>query len=293
MHRFEPTGNDLDGFWQVSSSIDWCERNYVVSWYIAEFWNSISSLIIVLCGVIDLMFAINMKAELRFKLYAFSVILVGWGTIAFHASLTYVGQIGDELPMVWCMMISWYILLTMEKKQNYSGNTLAKVLAIYCFVFSLVHTIGAFTVLFQIHFVVLMLVPLVYGYKLVEKYQAHPQLKSLGVFYASLWAVAGVVWLLDQLYCENLHSLRLDFIGVEIPNPQLHAFWHLLTGFCTHVGMVKMYVIRQMVLYNQQLSIIWLYGFWPTISSSPSKWQPTKARKSHVPEQPLNVIKRS
>jgi len=138
-----------------------------------------------------------------------------------------------------------------------------------------------------------MLVPLLYGYRLVEKHKAHPQLKSLGVYYASLWAVAGVVWLLDQVFCEKLHSLRLDFIGVEIPNPQLHALWHLLTGFCTHVGMVKLYVIRQIVLHNQQLGITWVLGFWPTISHPSPKSQPTKVQKSNIPEQPVDRIKSS
>jgi len=288
MHRFEPTGSDLEGFWQITSSIDWCERNYVVSWYIAEFWNTLSSLIIILCGALDLYHAIKMKTELSFKLYAFSVIMVGIGTVCFHGSLTYIGQLGDELPMVWCMMVSWYILLTMEQKN--SEGVLPKILAIYCVVFSLVHAIGAFTVLFQIHFVVLMFVPLVYGYKYVQQYQAHPQLRPLALYYATLWAVAGIVWLLDQLCCQSLHSLRIDSIGAEIPNPQLHAFWHILTGYCTHVGMIKLRVIRHMVLYDQQPKIIWICGFWPTINDTPPSIRPAGVDS---PEPILNKTKSS
>jgi len=33
------------GWWgHPTASIDWCEENYVVSYYIAEFWNTISNL---------------------------------------------------------------------------------------------------------------------------------------------------------------------------------------------------------------------------------------------------------
>ncbi|RUS17275.1 hypothetical protein BC937DRAFT_90170, partial [Endogone sp. FLAS-F59071] len=31
------------GYWgKVTSSVDWCEINYEFSYYIAEFWNTIS-----------------------------------------------------------------------------------------------------------------------------------------------------------------------------------------------------------------------------------------------------------
>jgi dihydroceramidase len=270
MHRFEPTGNDLDGFWSISSSIDWCERNYVVSWYIAEFWNTLSSLVIILCGALDLYQSPKMECELRFQLYALSVILVGLGTVAFHGSLTYVGQLGDELPMVWCMMVSWYILITMHNKK-YNGNFLAQVLTTYAIVFSLVHTVGAYTVLFQVHFVVLMLVPIFYTYKFIQNYGHHEAVKPLVIYYAAMWIVAGIVWLTDQLCCEKLHSLTI--MGINIPNPQLHALWHILTGVCTHIGTVLYSLIRHMVLHNSHPKVEWVLGVWPTlkISKQPCK----------------------
>ncbi len=50
--RFEPEGGDRDGFWGPStSSIDWCERNYEVTYYVAEFFNAISSIGLVVVGL--------------------------------------------------------------------------------------------------------------------------------------------------------------------------------------------------------------------------------------------------
>ncbi len=42
------------GYWgSTTSTFDWCEINYEVTIYVAEFWNTLSSLFILLIGVID------------------------------------------------------------------------------------------------------------------------------------------------------------------------------------------------------------------------------------------------
>ncbi|GBB95484.1 hypothetical protein RclHR1_25470001 [Rhizophagus clarus] len=42
--------NSTVGFWGEPSSTDWCEQNYEVTYYIAEFFNTISSLCLVFMG---------------------------------------------------------------------------------------------------------------------------------------------------------------------------------------------------------------------------------------------------
>ncbi|KAL4696909.1 hypothetical protein H8959_002607 [Pygathrix nigripes] len=40
---------DRDGYWgPTTSTLDWCEENYSVTWYIAEFWNTVSNLIMII-----------------------------------------------------------------------------------------------------------------------------------------------------------------------------------------------------------------------------------------------------
>ena len=44
--------NAMEGFWgAVESSIDWCERNYAVSYYVAEYYNTISNVALLLLGL--------------------------------------------------------------------------------------------------------------------------------------------------------------------------------------------------------------------------------------------------
>jgi dihydroceramidase len=268
-HRFEPPGHDFPGYWNVTSSIDWCERNYVVSYYVAEFWNTISAAIFVICGLLDFQHALRMRAELRFKMYSLSVVMVGIGTATFHGSLTFVGQLGDELPMVWMMMILWYIMIVMETKDPKA--ILPVMLALYSFLFSVVHSVGAFHRVFQVHFAVLILVTLGIGLKHLLKFGNHKndQLWPLGWYYVALWIAALGFWLSDQFMCQSMHSLRIGSLG--LPNPQGHAFWHLLTGLSTHVGMVFVRVLRYMAVYGERPNIEYKLWFWPVVNDLPPK----------------------
>jgi dihydroceramidase len=285
-HRFEPFGNDLNGLWNVSSSIDWCERNYVISFYVAEFWNTVSAAIIFFCGAVDMYHTFKMGAETRFKLYSLSVMMVGIGTATFHGSLTFLGQLGDELPMVWCMMTMWYIMMVMETKE--SKTLLPLILVTYSLLFSIVHAFGAFHRLFQVHFALLIGVTLIYAYKHMYKYGNHPALWPLAWYYLALWAFAFTAWLTDQFMCESMHSLRLG--NMVIPNPQGHAFWHILTGLSTHVGMVFVRVMRYMAIYGEKPTVYYIFGFWPTVNDLPPK---SLLPKDLTPESPFGKTKSS
>ena len=60
-----------------SSSIDWCEQNYVYSNYIAEFWNTITNILVMILGISGLYLSSNYEAynlynnrpAYRYKIY--------------------------------------------------------------------------------------------------------------------------------------------------------------------------------------------------------------------------------
>ena len=80
-----------------SASEDWCEVNYVYSPYIAEFFNVISSIPIVLAGILGVWIGLRGGYRKRFIVPCALTILVGLGSIAFHGTLLYWGQAMDEL----------------------------------------------------------------------------------------------------------------------------------------------------------------------------------------------------
>ena len=136
-HRFEEGHHDHAGFWGTpTSSIDWCERNYTVSYYIAEFWNTISNLAFIIVGVMGIIQAIRHRYEPRFVLIAIGITIVGFGSSAFHGTLLYEYQMADELPMIWSIMVWNYAMFLMEsstasKKHTWTGIICASYAIIY------------------------------------------------------------------------------------------------------------------------------------------------------------------
>jgi len=260
--RFEKQEHDLDGFWApVSSSIDWCERNYVVSWYIAEFWNSLSSFVIILFAIWGIMQVSERNLELRFWLFHGSIIFVGLGSICFHGTLTYFGQLGDELPMIWTMLIWWYILINMEN----NGNKLVGfILTVYGFIFSVVHCFQAFTTVFQVHSVLLILFGLFYVIRYsFQYYHSHPIVPLLGSIYFIAMIGASIAWVIDQQFCKELHSLEVPGSIIRIPNPQLHAIWHILVGYATNLSGIYARVVRYIIVNGKSPKVDWAFSFWP------------------------------
>ncbi|KAK6525801.1 Alkaline ceramidase 3 [Arthrobotrys megalospora] len=131
---FQPRPENPDvGVWGVpTSSVNWCESDYTISFYIAEFFNSCSSLCMVAFGLLGqwslsyLSKNVNRTPRPRRKdpeiydpllenpgllgvnrvwLTWFALQIVGWGSVAFHGSLQWWSQAFDEVPMVWTAIL--------------------------------------------------------------------------------------------------------------------------------------------------------------------------------------------
>jgi dihydroceramidase len=218
------------GFWgdMPTASIDWCERNYVVTEYIAEFWNSISNVFFIIFSLWGLHQVKRM--ETRFTSLYSCVLLVGLGSIAFHSTLRHVGQQGDETPMILAMLAWAYCLLLMRpsvsQKYPWAPATLAVVFLVYGLLWSVLHYMNSFVILFQVHFGTLLCLCLTLVVRELSVCE-DPGARKLGKGYIGFTALGFVLWLLDQLLCDTWHT---------IGNPQLHAWWHFLVGIASYCG---------------------------------------------------------
>ena len=105
-------------FWgKKDTSINFCEKPYEESKYIAEFYNTISGLSYVLVGLYYFNTSIYRTAITQ--------ILLGAGTMMLHGTLRWYGQIADELSMVTMMFM--YI----KEVQNISYNWLVLLYVLY------------------------------------------------------------------------------------------------------------------------------------------------------------------
>ena len=97
----------MDFYIYLPSTVDWCEQNYTVSSFIAEFYNTITGICIFISiwtfkynnnDLFDSKKNGNFSHYLN-NIYAY-MSLVSLGTILFHGTLFYPFQLLDEIPLL-------------------------------------------------------------------------------------------------------------------------------------------------------------------------------------------------
>jgi dihydroceramidase len=250
--HFESKLDTATGYWSPStSSIDWCERNYAVTQYIAEFWNFISSFsMCILAGILFIQGLYN-RIEKRFLLLSLSFGFVGLGSAYFHGTLTYFGQMADEVPMVYSVIIWWFILFRIDKFKQLENKISASNMLIafgifYGFLWTYVHSLQTFVLIFQIHFLLMILGGIIKMIYLYRQTHYHTYCVKYLIMLDVGLLVSGIIcWIIDQEVCERLNSTG----GF---NPQLHAWWHLICAVNAHIGIVCSEAMRRLSIKYQQ-----------------------------------------
>lgn len=233
------------GFWgEPTSTLDWCEENYTITSYIAEFWNTISNLAIIVPSFGGFYYAYKNNLENRILLCFISLALVGFGSWNFHMTLLYEMQLFDELPMLWGSLILLYVLVThvYTRFENCAKQhqLLISSLIAYGVLSTIIYLSFKTPILFQVAYGLLVTVMLYFDIYIVKHKPSNGRL-----FYSSCAFYYGgfCVWLVDNFYCSNLRTLRSEFLPVYLsPFTQLHAWWHFMAGygaylhilFCAH-----------------------------------------------------------
>jgi dihydroceramidase len=256
------------GFWgPPTSSVDWCEANYAHSPYIAEFFNTLSSLAIVAAGLLGLWLH-RRRLEARFLLCFASVTVVGLGSIAFHATLRFELQMADELPMLYSAVTMVFILLedrvvdgrAVRRFGRWFPLALAGHAALVTGLTALSHGRLQFY-LFHLSFGSMETFSLVGVYLLQRRSGTAParRLFRLGM---TSYLVAVALWFVDLAFCPVV-SERLPALGAF--NPPFHAVWHVLVSF----GFYSLLLVTAHVRHHRlgcSPKLVWRFGF-PFLSS--------------------------
>lgn len=184
-----------------SSSIDWCETNFVHNNFIAEFWNSFSSLAISGFGIVG---AYN-HPEIDTLYY--SLVSIGITSFYFHASLSLLGQLLDEFSIIFTIILSLhYINSRVYKFCDARLLSMVNILQVFL-IFTwpdynrLIFFIYGFYFWQFLHRVKLKLPPDDIYYINVSEY---------------LFALSVTCWMIDYFFC------------IKVIN--FHALWHVLIG---------------------------------------------------------------
>merc|ERR1711957_1076176 len=212
-----------------SSPIDWCENNYEVTPYLAEFWNSISAIAMGVPGVIGYFVYKGTKVERHepnIHLLWISSWVVAIGSIYFHGNLSVAGQIMDELPLLMLVFFGLFILIPLHK---WPSLAVRKVLiswqSLACgnaggFLLTMLNPSAS-------HILVLSCIPLVAIVGSKEFYYCKE--KPWNIFWPTIgcYFIAQTAWLFDTLGCESTKAFFVGTIGFY---PQLHAVWHIFVS---------------------------------------------------------------
>jgi dihydroceramidase len=250
--------NNVSGFWgPVQSSIDWCERNYVVSHYVAEWYNTFSNLCMVYLALVGVTHALASRHEFRIVLLNLTCLTVGLGSIVFHGTLSHLGQQGDETPMIWTVMTWGFCVYAIDPKFERAHTTrmkwLVRFLVTFCAIFTVAHYYLRLVVAFQVFFGTLTISK---AYLIVAEMLrcTNRSARLLGFTYCVGMVVAFGFWLVDVHGCEHMHDLPLG-----IPNPQFHAWWHALTGISCYCGPAFL-SFRRLELLGADPVVTWRAG---------------------------------
>jgi len=228
------------GFWgPVTSSIDWCEPNYKFSYYVAEPMNTITNLSFVLfslCGAKH-EWKENSKRSNTFMIMHLSVCCIGLGSMAFHGTLTALGQQLDELPMVWYLLGCGWVVYSPTIKTPRCYSLVKTFLLTYSILFSIMHVYSQSTTAFQVHFMGLTFFVL---YSIYRKYtdviiNLEAELMRVCHSFVAFFTAACAMWLIDYHGCSYFNQSWL--------NPYGHCWWHLFMGRAAYYSIVMLKIL--------------------------------------------------
>lgn len=205
-------------------TIDWCEDNYAVQTWVAEFWNTWTS---VLCAAVFLVWLCQPSppaaGAVPWLHLLFSFIFAG--SAAFHGTLTWVGQLLDEVPiMAFCAFSLAVCFDNLSLQSGFKRSWWGlgpRVLAAAC-----VAETMALTILYTLH-------TKAYGVFLtgvVVQAALHWPFMLYFIWKRTQWDRAALgmlamhvgvgysgagLWLLENTFCSQLKALNL------------HAVWHI------------------------------------------------------------------
>lgn len=207
------------------SSVDWCEENYARSPYIAEFFNTLSSLAILALGVLGALIARRRHFEQRVVVAYLFMAVIGLASALFHATLTWVGQALDELAMLWAVL---GFLFSIVESQNSDGDK-----PMYPYLPSVLVLVGAGTTVlyftiehyFELFFTIFTACCFLITYvaKRVNDGVDNADQKRVFRIGVGSWCFGFLfVWIPEQLFCSWYVGL-----GIQL---HLHAVFHLFSA---------------------------------------------------------------
>uniref|UniRef100_A0A8C6NY06 Alkaline ceramidase n=1 Tax=Nothobranchius furzeri TaxID=105023 RepID=A0A8C6NY06_NOTFU len=209
-----------DIFAYESSDIDWCEDNYRHSEHVVEYFNTMSNFFFFIISpiMLYLLHPYAKERNLAIHLVWVMMIFVGLFSAYFHMTLSFVGQMLDELSILWVLAVGYMVWFPRKHfpsfiKDRSTFSKLVLLITVVATVSSFVKpTANAYALnCFGLHFLYILA---------VEMRRCTDQ-KALRLAKQSmaLWVLAISCWLSDRFSCSFWQKMNFCY---------LHSIWHIL-----------------------------------------------------------------
>jgi len=274
MHYFElddPTAQQ--DFWSRTATLDWCEENYVMCTYIAEFWNTVTNFSFIFLSLYGMYCVRRYNFELRFFIAYAGLCLVGVGSWLFHMTLRYEMQLLDELPMIYCTCVLTYIIFETAKTSRF-GWKLPIILLVDAALVTVLYLYSKNPIFHQIAYAAQTAVIVFRGAYLFHKLPDSPTKLVMSRLLRTGWglfALGFFLWNVDNQFCTKIRLLR-----ALLPSPlatllQFHAWWHLLTCAGSYYYIVFIQYMHTMMLgKEEEYCVLWRFSCVPCVAPRPS-----------------------
>ena len=230
-------------FARGSSLVDWCEQNYDVTQFVAEFYNTVSNIPFVFLPPVSIYLygPYAKRVDPGINIVWALLLLVGVGSGYFHATLSFSGQLFDEWAILWVLMTATGLWLPdpwIPRRWPCRGSrTRLKqtvfLVAIVGTAMSVVYPVANAPLL--LCFVVPMLGIVKQGFDANKAHDADGRMRRLTLS-SVFWVVLAVCcWVNDRLFCLWWTQW---FRRRGLSYPQLHAAWHATVLLAAYMGCV-------------------------------------------------------
>ncbi|KAF2706868.1 alkaline phytoceramidase [Pleomassaria siparia CBS 279.74] len=237
----DPPGTGAWG--KPNSNHNFCEEDYIISTYIAEFVNTLTNLTYILYGAHGLRRVRKRKDGGLLSTLAIPYWgLIGVGVLSgwYHATLKYHSQMGDDLSMFLASGSLLHQLMIFDATPSQRLYRTAMILGAIIPV-SVYHVWADEIVMHEILFGILVVL---IGYKtralIKEKVKSEESKKRLGglaTFGMMSCGLGYFLWNIDFHLCSYVTSFKRSLglpWGLLF---ELHGWWHIFTGIGAYIGM--------------------------------------------------------
>ncbi|KAF2357916.1 Ceramidase [Trinorchestia longiramus] len=237
-----------------SSPVDWCEENYTVSNNIAEFTNTLSNMpffvIPVLCIISGAWKSYAQYASIGAYVQFACIFLVGASSAYFHASLSFLGQMLDELGILWLLCLSYSFFTPNRYRPKFFQGAHCHIIAVGV---ATILTFAGFAAPQLNAYALFILAAPIIIMKVCELTLYKDPVTSRMTKIALACCCLGIgVWVADRVMCSLWITLKI---------PGLHNIWHILIAVSFYLDLCLFAYWRS---YSDIPSCIPTMRYWPS-----------------------------